>query len=211
MRQRGGSEQPIKGRRASRPKTRKVSTAAQSIADLQKQVGTLTRGLKEALQPQSATADVLKVISHSTFDLQAVLQTLLDSAARLCEADLASIWRPRGTAYHLAASFGVPSKSKEWVKNAEYLESLELKPGRGSMVGRVLLEKGTVQVADAQKDPDYEMSRIISIGDYRTMLGVPLLRESHPIGVIVLTRCTVRPFTNREIELVTTFADLCLS
>src|SRR5260370_4146217 len=115
-----------------------------------------TDALRESLQEQPAPADVLKVISRSAFDLQTVLQTLVESAARLCEADLANIWRPKGTAFHLAASFGIPGKDKEQFENAEYLESIELGPGPGSMVRRPLLERRTLQIDDIHADPDYD-------------------------------------------------------
>jgi two-component system, NtrC family, sensor kinase len=208
MKRREARRGPAKSRRGTGiPKGRKTSIARESIADLRAQLELRTRERDEALEQQAAAAEVLKVISRSAFDLQTVLQTLVETAAGLCQADIANIWRPEGTAFRLAASFGIPGKDKEKLENAKYLGSVGLEPGRGSIVGRVLLERRTVQVQDVQADPEYELNEIIRIGDYRTVLGVPLLREGVPIGVIFLSRCSVRPFTDKHIELVTTFAD----
>ena len=161
----------------------------------------LLNELRESLQQQSATADVLKVISRSAFDLQTVLDTLVESAARLCDADSAAIHRPIGNSYPYVASYGY---TREY---HEYMRERPIIPGRGTVLGRAVTECKPVQVDDVEADPEYTLREGQRLGGFRTVLGIPLLREGVPIGVIVLTRNTVRPFTDKQIELATTFAD----
>ena len=161
-----------------------------------------TEELTESLQQQTATSDVLKVISRSTFDLQTVLDTLVASACQLCEADSGNISRPTSEGlFRFQAHYGMPPAM---VKD---LERRQIKAGRGTAIGRVLLERTPIQIEDVQTDPDYELIETSRLGGYRTLLAVPLLREGEPSGVFVLVRRVVRPFTERQIELVSTFAD----
>lgn len=173
----------------------------ESYVGLEKKVESRTRELSESLQQQTATADVLKVISRSTFDLQTVLDTLVASAARLCAADKGVIFLLDTGVYRLAANYGFSPEAEE------YARSHPLEAGPGSTTGRVALEGRTIHVPDVLSDPSYQASGYQKAFGYRTNLGVPLLREGSTIGVFVLTRDTVNPFTEKQIELVSTFAD----
>jgi two-component system NtrC family sensor kinase len=195
MQQRGGRGKPGK-QRYSRPKARKTPTAGLSIASLQEQVATLTRDLKEAHEQQTATADVLKVISRSTFDLRTVLNTLVESSASLCEAYDSTIWQPDGERLLLLAHYGPIS-----------VESLPII--RGTAAGRTFLDGRTIHVADLQREAkEYpESSENARRWGFHAILCVPLMRKGVAIGVIALRRIEPQLFTERQVALLQTFAD----
>jgi two-component system NtrC family sensor kinase len=198
-------------RRVVRPFTEKQNELLSTFADqaviaienarLFDEVKQRTAELSEALERQTATADVLKVISRSAFDLKTVLQTLVESAARLCHADKATITRQIGNQFYRAEAYGFSTEFMNSVSN------LPVIPERASATGRALLEGRAVHIPDVHADPDYKFVEALKFGEFRTILGVPMLREGVPIGVFALTRAEVRPFTEKEIELVSTFAD----
>src|SRR5262245_14445130 len=161
----------------------------------------LLNELRESLQQQTATADVLKVISRSTFDLKSVLQTLIESASRLCKADKGAITRQKDGVLFFAETYGF---SPEF---SEHIRTVPVKPDRRTVVGLALLEGRIVQVPDVRVVADYAWAEAQRLGGFRTVLGVPMLREGVSIGVMGLARSEVQPFTDKQIELVQTFVD----
>jgi GAF domain-containing protein len=168
---------------------------------LLKELRERTDDLTESLQQQTATADVLKVISRSTFDLKTVLDTLIGSAAQLCDASAGHIYLREAETYKLAACAGFSAEYEEFMKQRAIM------PGRGTLIGRTAEEGSIVSIPDALNDPEYDFHDAQKLGGFRTMLGIPMLRDGAPIGVLALTRSEVRTFTDKQIELVTTFAD----
>src|SRR5262249_25883991 len=156
--------------------------------------------LRVALEQQTATSELLKVIGRSTFDLQPVFDTLAENAVRLCEAERANIFRFDGQRLRVVAGYNVPAESMV------FLESNPIIPGRHSGAGRAALERRTIHIEDVRSDPDYSYG-VVQVDTVRTVLAVPMLKSGELLGVILIYREVVRPFTDSHIALMETFAD----
>ena len=201
-RRRGKGDTKTRGRKPVAAKRHRTATYRHQRAEQSTQtIKRLRTELNELRQHQTVTADVLKVISRSAFDLQTVLDTLTESAAKLCDADMAAIAREKDSAFYYATSYGFPDDYLEFVK------SIAHPVDRRSTIGRTMLEGKPVQIRDVLSDPDYTYLQSQKKGGFRTILGAPLLREGTPIGVLLLARKDVRPFTQNHIDLIDTFAN----
>ena len=209
MQRRGGSGQPTKGQRTSRPKAREAPTARASTTDLQEQVAALTRELTEArkqlteaLEYQTATSEVLDVISRSPTDVQRVCDMIAESAARLCEGRFCAVYRFDGRLLHFVAHHGLTPEVLEINRRA-----YPAPPSRRTAAARAILERDFVQIPDISADPDYVLGAMSVVGGYRSVVAVPILRDGLPIGSIAVARAPAGLLPDRQVELLKTFAD----
>src|SRR5215468_9937191 len=205
MQRRGESGQPAKGR----PKVRKASTSGVSTTELQEQVAALTRELTEAreqlteaVEYQTATGEVLNVISRSPTDAQPVFDMIAESAARLCEGQFCFVYRFDGQLLHFVAHHSLTPEVLEMNRRA-----YPAPPSRRSAAARAILERRFVQIPDINADPDYVLGAQAVVGGYRSVVGVPILRDGLPIGSIAVARAQAGLLPDRQIKLLKTFAD----
>ena len=193
--------QTRKSARQPASKTNITKEHSPTIARLKSEIDKLTRELREAREQQTATAEVLESINRSSFDLSAILQIMVRTAARLCNAGPAEFFLLEGDVYKYWTGQNVTEAYRQHEKQAA------IHAGRGTIVGRVAMEKRIVQIIDALEDPEYEDKEAARIENLHSMLGVPLLRDGQPIGVFALARSHVEPFSEGQIRLVSTFAN----
>src|SRR5262252_1787077 len=209
MQRHGASGQPVKGQRTNKPKAAKTPTARVSTPDLQKQVAALTRELAEAreqlteaLEYQTATGEVLNVISRSPTDVQPVFDMIAESAARLCEGQFCFVYRFDGQLLHFVAHHSLTPEVLEMNRRA-----FPASPSRKSAAARAILERGFVQIPDINADPDYVLGPMAAVGNYRSVVAVPILRNGLAIGAIAVARAQAGVLPDPQIELLKTFAD----
>src|SRR5262245_45236932 len=209
MQRRGETGQPVKGQRTPRRKARKAPTARVSTTDLEEQVADLTRELTaareqltEALEYQTATGEVLNVISRSPTDVQPVFDMIAESAARLCEGQFCFVYRFDGQLLHFVAHHSLTPEVLEMNRRA-----YPAPPSRRTAAARAILERGFVQIPDISTDPEYVLGSQAVVGGYRSVVGVPILRDGLPIGSIAVARAPVGMLPDRQVELLKTFAD----
>ena len=205
----GASGQPVKGQRTNKPKAAKTPSARVSTTDLQEQVAALTRELTEArdelteaFEYQTATGEVLNVISRSPSDVQPVFDMIAESAARLCEGQFCFVYRFDGQLLHFVAHHSLTPEVLEMNRRA-----YPAPPSRRSAAARAILERGFVQIPDINADPDYVLGAQAMVGHYRSVVGVPILRDGVPIGAIAVARAQAGLLPDRQVELLKTFAD----
>src|SRR5436305_1467232 len=178
-----------------------ASDPQQVIAELRRKLRERTAERDEVASQQSATADILKIISRPVFDLQGVLDALVGSVAKLCETDRAVLIQKRGDQYYRMALHGFSADAVAKMKGT----AVDLEAG--SIAARALRNCVAVHVADVNSDPEYPGTPAQSVGGVRTVLSVPLVSETQPVGAITVSRIRVEPFTEKQIDLIKTFAD----
>jgi len=205
MQRRGGSEQAAKGQRASRPKARKAPIASVSAVDLEEQLDRRTRELDEALQQQTATSEVLSIIRRSPADAQPVFDAIVQSAARLCGAIFGAVYLCDDDRLRIAAT---KNNTPEAARQLHEVQQLK-RPERSNLGGRAILDRAIVHVPDVLEDPEYSRELALA-GGWRAVLAVPLLRDGNPVGALTVAKAEPRPFSDRQIQLLNTFADQAL-
>jgi two-component system, NtrC family, sensor kinase len=202
MQRRGKSGQPMKGQRTIRPKAHKAPTAHVSAANLQEQLDRRTRELEEALEQQAATSEVLSIIRRSPADAQPVFDAIVQSAARLCGANVSAVYLYENGRLRIADTNNFTPEATSQLHEIQQLK----RPERSHLAGRAILDRALIHVPDVLKDPEYSRELALA-GGWRAVLGIPLLCDGKPVGTLSVAKPEPTPFSDRQIQLLKTFAD----